>query len=87
MKYLKKYNESLSIEDNIKIAYDKYTSQGITDEDELRDLITEYIKKSNALGLALLIRGGMSDEFVKQNILYQINSFFKQLNKSKSKKK
>ncbi len=84
MKYLKSFNESLSIDDNIKIAYDKYTSQGITNEEELRNMIVEYIKKENSLGMSFLMRGGMSSEMVEQSIISNINKFFRQL-KKKSK--
>jgi len=84
MKYLKSFNESLSIDDNIKIAYDKYTSQGITNEEELRNMIFEYIKKENSLGMSFLMRGGMSSEMVEQSIISNINKLFRQL-KKKSK--
>jgi hypothetical protein len=85
MRYIKRFNESLSIEDNIKIAYDKYTSQGVTNEEDLRGLILDYIKKENSLGNSFLMRGGISEEFIKQNMLNQINKFFKHIKKLKRK--
>jgi len=84
MKYLKGFNESLSIDDNIRTAYEKYTSQGITNEEELRKLILEYVRKENSLGMAFLMRGGMSKEAVEETMIFNINKFFRQL-KKKSK--
>lgn len=83
MKHLKKFNESESYDVDIKSAYDKIISQNVTnDEDKLRQLILDELKKQHSLGLSYAMRSGMSD-FLEQGLIFRINRFFRQMKKKR----
>lgn len=78
MKYIKKFENysAPQIDDVIESSYQKHTSEGITDKDELFNLIFADAEKELSHGISLFFRAGMSQgiiEHIKSTISQYLN--------------
>ncbi len=76
MKYIKKF-ESYSapqIDDVIESSYQKHTAEGISDKNELFNLILADAEEELAYGISLFVRAGMGDG-IKERIKSTISDY------------
>lgn len=78
MKFIKKF-ESYSapqIEDVIESSYQKHISNGVTDKNELSNLILADAERELAYGISLFVKAGMGEQ-IKSNIILSISNYLK----------
>lgn len=75
MKYIKKFenHSAPQLDDVIESSYQKHTSEGITDKEELFNLIFADAERELSYGISLFFRAGMG-----QGIIERIKSSIKQ---------
>ncbi len=79
MKHIKKfesYTQAPQIDDVIESSYKNHTSAGVTDKEELFNLIFTDAKKELAYGISLFVKSGMGSQ-IEENIKSKIVSYLK----------
>ena len=76
MKHLKKFENysAPQIEDVIESSYQKHISNGVTDKNELSNLILADAERELAYGISLFVKVGMGQQ-IKSNIISKINTY------------
>jgi len=78
MKYIKTFenHSAPQIEDVIENSYQKHTSNGITDKEELKKLMFEDAKDELSYGISLFFRSG-NGEYILHHIVSSIDGYLK----------